>query len=97
MLTCDFVLQAALKRLAFPAEAQECIWRVSDILLVSLPERTSSNVAIFFFSGMIISIFSQVLASVLHLGNIHFNALEKEGTEVMVIFVLLTVLARSLL
>merc|ERR1711899_495654 len=43
-------VQAALKRLAFPAEAQECIWRV--------------------------------LASVLHLGNIHFNALEKEGTEV---------------
>ena len=95
MLTCDFVLQAALKRLAFPAEAQECIWRVSDILLVSLPERTSPNVTIFFFSGMIISIFSQVLASVLHLGNIHFNALEKEGTEVMVIFVLFTVLARS--
>lgn len=43
-------VQAALKRLAFPAEAQECIWRV--------------------------------LASVLHLGNIHFNALDKEGTEV---------------
>ena len=58
MLTCDFVLQAALKRLAFPAEAQECIWRVSDTLLVSLPERTSPNVTIFFFSGMIISIFS---------------------------------------
>ena len=58
MLTCDFVLQAALKRLAFPAEAQECIWRVSDILLVSLSDRTSSNVTIFFVSGMMISIFS---------------------------------------
>ena len=41
---------AALKRLAFPAEAQSAIWRV--------------------------------LAAVLHLGNVHFRAGEKEGTEV---------------
>ena len=51
MLTCDFVLQAALKRLAFPAEAQECIWRVSDILLVSLSDRTSSGIMISIFSA----------------------------------------------
>ena len=30
MINQDYTFQAALKRLAFPAEAQECIWRVGS-------------------------------------------------------------------
>ena len=33
-----------------------------------------------------------MLASVLHLGNIHFNALDKEGTEVIIIIVTLMIM-----
>ena len=72
--------QAALKRLAFPAEAQECIWRVGPVF-----NHRIKFIFIFLFHRFII----KVLASVLHLGNIHFNALDKEGTEVIIIIVTL--------
>ena len=35
----------------------------------------------------------KVLASVLHLGNIHFNALDKEGTEVIIVIVMIAILS----
>ena len=34
----------------------------------------------------------KVLASVLHLGNIHFNALDKEGTEVIIVIVMIAIM-----
>ena len=81
----DYTLQAALKRLAFPAEAQECIWRVGSSTLNQINFKQ-------FFLQFVHLLFIKVLASVLHLGNIHFNALDKEGTEVIIIIVTLTLM-----